>query len=400
MMSEAMGKILGMAMAYGVSSLGLLLAYVNYRKRIVKADRVMTTTAWAVIAVTVLAIGAGVVVVAQLAEAPPDEDALGEVVVSAPGTAEPQAPPVSEARETERDAERTRWPWIGIVVPAVIFLFATLATAGLHRHFSRPRELLVLLVMLLGGMVPLPAVAQPGPIVTDRPTDSASPLLVPRHAFQLEAGYKFSRIDNDPGTTDVQVLPDLLARFGINKKVEARLVAAGWTFQSGADDKATGFTDISLGTKIHLAEERDRRPQMALLVDLSLPVGHSDYTSDYVIPKVLFLGSNSLSGGLGLTYNVGPSFVTAKSNGETDTSIHLIYAAALSGPVGGPFSLFGELYGAFAFDPDRPSRHSVQAGTTILLNRLFQIDLRGGVGLVANEPDWLFGAGLAFRVPH
>jgi hypothetical protein len=40
---------------------------------------------------------------------------------------------------------------------------------------------------------------------------------------------------------------------------------------------------------------------------LSLAVGHSDHTNDYVIPKVLFLGSNSLSGGLGLTYNVGPS---------------------------------------------------------------------------------------------
>ncbi|TNF76842.1 MAG: transporter, partial [Acidobacteria bacterium] len=145
---------------------------------------------------------------------------------------------------------------------------------------------------------------KPGPIVTDRPTDSASPLLVPRRTFQLEAGYKFSRIDNDPGSTDVQVLPDLLARFGINSKVEARLVAAGWTFQSGADDKATAFSDISLGAKIHLADEHERRPQMALLVDVSLPVGHSDYTSDYVIPKVLFLGSNALDGGLGLTYNV------------------------------------------------------------------------------------------------
>ena len=240
----------------------------------------------------------------------------------------------------------------------------------------------------------------PGPIVTDRPTDSASPLLVPRRTFQLEAGYKFSRIEDNTGSTDVQVLPDLLARFGINNKFEARLVASGWTFQSGADGRADGFNDFSLGTKIHLADEGGRRPQMGLLVDVSLPVGHSDQTNDYVIPKVLFLGSNSLSGGLGLTYNVGPSLVTIKSNGDSDTTVDMNYAVALSGSVGGPFSLFGELYGAFTFGSNRQHRHNFQAGTTILLSRLFQIDIRGGIGLVDNEPKWLVGAGLAFRLPH
>jgi len=240
----------------------------------------------------------------------------------------------------------------------------------------------------------------PGPIVTDRPTDSASPVLVPRRTFQLEAGYKFSHIGNDSGSIDAQVLPDLLARYGINKRVEARLVAAGWTFESGTDDKATGFNDIGLGAKIALADERGRRPQMGLLVDVSLPVGHNDHTNDYVIPKVLFLGSNSLSDRLGLTYNVGPSFVTADNNGDSDSNVDLNYAVALSGSVGGPFSLFGELYGAFAFGSDHLHRHNLQAGTTILLSRLFQIAIRGGVGLVDNEPDWLVGAGLAFRIPH
>ena len=41
----AVGKILGMVMAYAVSALGLLLAYYNYRTRIVKADRIFTPRA-------------------------------------------------------------------------------------------------------------------------------------------------------------------------------------------------------------------------------------------------------------------------------------------------------------------------------------------------------------------
>ena len=83
-----------------------------------------------------------------------------------------------------------------------------------------------------------------------------------------------------------------------------------------------------------------------------------------------------LSDRLGLTYNIGPSLITAKSNGESDTSVNLSYAMALSGSVGGPFSLFGEFFGAFAFGSNRLDRHDFQAGTEILLSRLFQIDIQ------------------------
>ncbi len=54
----AVGKILGMVMAYAVSALGLLLAYYNYRKRIVKADHIFTPRAqvilWTVGTLTVV----------------------------------------------------------------------------------------------------------------------------------------------------------------------------------------------------------------------------------------------------------------------------------------------------------------------------------------------------------
>ena len=92
--------------------------------------------------------------------------------------------------------------------------------------------------------------------------------------------------------------------------------------------------------------------------------------------------------------------MTSDSQGEKHTNVDLNYAVALSGSAGGPFSIFGELYGAFISGSNLPDRHNLQAGTTILLSRRFQIDFRGGLGLVDNEPDWLVGAGLAFRLPH
>ena len=126
MINDAIGKILGMAMAYGVSALGLFLAYVNYRRRIVKADKVMTPAAWMVVAAIGVAVLGGVVVVASLAQPPSGETA---VVAEPPPPVTVEAPPAALR-------DRPRWPLLGIVLPAAIFLLATWITAGLYRHFS------------------------------------------------------------------------------------------------------------------------------------------------------------------------------------------------------------------------------------------------------------------------
>ena len=131
MIDDAIGKILGMAMAYAVSALGLFLAYVNYRRRIVKADKVMTPAAWVVVTAIVVGVVAGIVVVASLAEP-------RQVAAAAAGAAaaEPEPPPPAEAPPA-RSREAPRWPLLGIVLPAAIFLLATWITTGLYRHFSR-----------------------------------------------------------------------------------------------------------------------------------------------------------------------------------------------------------------------------------------------------------------------
>ena len=131
MIDEAIGKILGMAAAYVASAAGMFVAYVNYRMRIVKADKVMTPTAWTVIAVTVLATVCGVVIVGQLAASHVDESPPAEEAAAVATELEPSAEP-----EPATEPQRSRWTWIGIIVPAAIFLFATVVTTALHRHFS------------------------------------------------------------------------------------------------------------------------------------------------------------------------------------------------------------------------------------------------------------------------
>ncbi|HEY0590449.1 MAG TPA: hypothetical protein VGF40_01670 [Thermoanaerobaculia bacterium] len=132
MISEAMGKILGMVLAYGVSALGLLLAYVNYRKRVVKADRVMTGTAWGVVAAVFVVIALGVWVVAGLTEpAPaPGPAEVGEAQVAETITEEEVPVPPAPA---EPPAE---WSVLGLVLPLIIFAFATWMTLALFKRFT------------------------------------------------------------------------------------------------------------------------------------------------------------------------------------------------------------------------------------------------------------------------
>lgn len=132
MIDEAIGKILGMAMAYAVSGLGLFLAYANYRRRTLGASRIMTPAAWGVLGLVAVTVLAGVVVVRELAQHPPPTE---------PAVAEASAPPTGNEAVTPAPAsaggERPRWPLVGVLLPAAILLAATWVTGWLYLHFSR-----------------------------------------------------------------------------------------------------------------------------------------------------------------------------------------------------------------------------------------------------------------------
>lgn len=290
----------------------------------------------------------------------------------------------------------------GVERSPLTFTSDRLFVAAMGAHPGRWRRSVAVVTLAL-CLAPAWAAAQgspPGPIVTDRPTDSASPVLVPTKTLQVETGYTFNSLDTEPTKTETHQLPELLARFGISDRVEARLFAAGWSLEESSVDSDSGFKDVTLGAKIALAEERGRRPQLSLLADVSLPLGAAGFTDDEVIPRVLLLATHSLTDRLALTYNIGPSLVTLETDGGTETDVKLGYAVALGAAVGSSVTLFGELFGAFVFAPDEVDSHTFQVGATVLLTRTLQVDVRGGWGAVGDAPDWLFGAGLAFRIPR
>ena len=104
----AAGKILGMLMAYAVSSLGLLLAYINYRKRIVKAETVFTPISRTVL-ITVVTVAV-----------------VGAVVTGAAATGKHESLWLA-----------LKGNWLGLWMPALIVLVSVALTWMLYTHFAR-----------------------------------------------------------------------------------------------------------------------------------------------------------------------------------------------------------------------------------------------------------------------
>ena len=105
----AVGKILGMVMAYAVSTLGLLLAYYNYRTRVVKAEQVFTPLARAVLWTVGLLATLGIVTAAAALNRAAGETSLQAIVRQTPGN----------------------------VVPGLVFALSFWITWALYRRFSK-----------------------------------------------------------------------------------------------------------------------------------------------------------------------------------------------------------------------------------------------------------------------
>lgn len=106
----AIGKILGMLMAYGVSALGLLLAYYNYRKRVVKASQVFTPAARAVLWWAGLLLL--LIVLLAAAAATPGHASAGEAI-------------------------RAQLP--GLIIPGALFALSFWVTWRLYKRFTARR---------------------------------------------------------------------------------------------------------------------------------------------------------------------------------------------------------------------------------------------------------------------
>lgn len=234
--------------------------------------------------------------------------------------------------------------------------------------------------------------AQDGyPISTDRPSFSDGTQIIPLGRWQLESGYTFSRVQG----TDAQTLGELLLRFPLNRETELRISNVSFAIVSdGAGMRNEGPTDAVLGIKNRIKTGvAGKSPDLALIVQSTVPTGASDFTVDRNQPAIKLAWFFQADGDDGFGGNVVWSSLGSGEAEFDQWGLGIYWAKTLSQRTG----LFLEAYKLLPSTKDGPDALFFDAGITHTLNPATQIDFRIGSGINQSRDGWFVGFGVAYR---
>lgn len=229
--------------------------------------------------------------------------------------------------------------------------------------------------------------AAPGdepPLVADRPGFGESANTVPKGRVQAEAGATWTRIDGETSTAD---LPALLVRVGLLGPLELRLLAPDYLRTRSHGGTTTGWSDMAVGLKAHLASVSGS--DFSLRATADLPTGSSDLTAKLVDPEAALAWSLSVSE----RWSLGATMAARRSRSDRRTLLSPSFSVGRT--LGEHVATFLE-YGATAGEGIHPL-HRLDHGYTWLVNARTQLDASLGVALSAAAPDFFLGVGWCRR---
>jgi hypothetical protein len=216
----------------------------------------------------------------------------------------------------------------------------------------------------------------PLPLVTDRPDFTEASSTVGLGRVQLEAGYTYTR-DRFAGTTRVDhSFPEALLRVGLFADwFELRLgenYHSTRTAFAQPTERLAGLEDLYVGAKLGLAEQRAYLPELAVILQATVPTGSRGISTEKVLPGANFCYGWEVVKDL---VDAGGVFLV---NGAVDADRHAFYPTS-------------------ATAPGVTSQHYFDTGLAYLVTPDFQIDVRAGWGLSKSADDFFAGAGFAVR---
>ena len=222
-----------------------------------------------------------------------------------------------------------------------------------------------------------------GPINTERPSFSSSPLTLPADYWQIEAGYEYRRTQGSNGSKN-HTLPNALLRYGFHVRFELQLNWSGYTRMTSNNAKTTGFNDASLGVKWQV-NGADAAFVAGLFAGVSLPVGDQQLTSDDYDPEFAIFW----------TYSGRQDWFGTAKLSESGNQYKLENAAGINLSLAQNTGAYIEYKGSFP-EGQGPA-HDLNFGVTRLLDNNLQVDLNGSLGLNKRASDFSVGTGIAYR---
>jgi hypothetical protein len=246
--------------------------------------------------------------------------------------------------------------------------------------FVMPRRSVWLWIIVCVFVLPDEVVGQA--IDTNRPGFSFSPNVVAPGQWQLETGIFHTRSNDGTRTTS---LPRAEIRRGVDSQVEVFISSLSWLETSSADSNTSGLVDMALGTKIKISDAA-AMTQMALLFQISVPTGDSDFSSDRWDPSVAFIWAHG--GDLSIAGTVKVS--EFHSGYQLDNGLKV------------PFSWSDTHSGFIEWEANMPEgggdTHWLNGGYQWLIEDHIQLDINAGLGLNDRAADYRVGVGFSIRL--
>jgi Putative MetA-pathway of phenol degradation len=244
-----------------------------------------------------------------------------------------------------------------------------------------PSARAVLLAASLSAAV-LAAADEP-PVVADRPGFGESASAVPPRHVQVEVGATWAHVD---GATSDGDFTEALLRVGLAKEVELRVVAPDYFRSWGDLGVGTGWTDMAVGVKGHVAAGEN---ELALRGTVYLPTGSPNLSSSRVDPELAVAWSRDLSKRWSAGATVGERWLRKFHQRLTSPS------ASVGLGLSPRWSTFLEYGGNFGRGV-RPV-HRLDHGYTWSPTARSQLDASIGIALSPAAPDFFVEAGYVRR---
>jgi hypothetical protein len=238
------------------------------------------------------------------------------------------------------------------------------------------------------------------PIVTDRPDFTESSVTVGSRVVQLETGYTFTYDSGGGDSTTSHSFPESLLRIGMFAEwFEFRI---DWNYgieQSdigGVEDTIDGAEDLGLGIKLALTPQECILPETAIILQMTVPSGSSDFTADEVLPGFNYLYGWDIVEGWSMG---GSTALNSQTDDETlDSFMEFSQSWTVNHSFNDRVSGYAEWFCIVPTSADtNPTEQYFNGGFTVLLNDDLQWDIRAGVGLNDGADDFFTGSGVSYR---
>ena len=229
-------------------------------------------------------------------------------------------------------------------------------------------------------------------IDTDRPDQTESAFTVPKNWLQFELGLNLER--NESAKNEF-LLPTLLTRYGISKRMELRLVTTVKRYpvygSNGSTAYQNGIEPLEFGTKIALVEEKRWIPKTSFLFHVVVPtLASKDLQANRLAPNFKFAMQNTITKKMALAYNLGAEW--DGFNNEPGW----IYTISPGFDIAEKWYAYIEAFGVIS--KIESPQHNIDGGLAHYINSNIKVDISSGFGISKAAPAWYLAIGASWRI--